>query len=294
MLPDVVFGGLRQAIPDRVPAEGTSCLYLMAFRTRDAEAKRRFTISVATNGGTGARPGKDGLSATAYPSGVKGTPVEIVETTTPLLFWRKEFRRDSGGPRTQRGGHGLELEIGTDRPAQSKSSLPSTAPNSRRAGGTAGALASPVISASSFAGKQLEGKGLAEIPAGEHLLLHTPGGGGLGDPRHRDAAMIAADLKNGLISPDFARADYGVEEDLSDVGVGWGERRVTQEALFYGFSLERHVASTRSAARDFERAHRLAISPRLARNRLASSLRQLVQVGRGRDLSPRAPIGSTT
>ena len=80
-------------------------------RTRDAEAKRRFAISVATNGGTGARPGKDGLSATAYPSGVKGTPVEIVETTTPLLFWRKEFRRDSGGPGTQRGGHGLELEI---------------------------------------------------------------------------------------------------------------------------------------------------------------------------------------
>ena len=96
MLPDVVFGGLRQAIPDRVPAEGTSCLYLMTFRTRDAEAKRRFAISVATNGGTGARPGKDGLSATAYPSGVKGTPVEVVETTTPLLFWRKEFRRDSG------------------------------------------------------------------------------------------------------------------------------------------------------------------------------------------------------
>ena len=86
MLPDVVFGSLRQAIPDRVPAEGTSCLYLMTFRTRDAEATRRFAISVATNGGTGARPSKDGLSATAYPSGVKGTPVEIVETTTPLLF----------------------------------------------------------------------------------------------------------------------------------------------------------------------------------------------------------------
>ena len=69
------------------------------------------------------------------------------------------------------------------------------------------------------AGKQLEGKGLQEIPAGEHLLLHTPGGGGLGDPRHRGAAMIAADLKNGLISPDSARADYGVEQESSDVGV---------------------------------------------------------------------------
>jgi N-methylhydantoinase B len=219
MLPDVVFGGLRQAIPDRVPAEGTSCLYLMTFRTRDAEAKRRFAISVATNGGTGARPGKDGLSATAYPSGVKGTPVEIVETTTPLLFWRKEFRRDSGGPGTQRGGHGLELEIENRSagPIEILAAFDRTKfPPRGRDGGRSG---KPGYLGLKAAGKQLEGKGLQEIPAGEHLLLHTPGGGGLGDPRRRDAATIAADLKNGLISSDSARADYHVEQETSDVGV---------------------------------------------------------------------------
>ena len=43
-----------------------------------------------------------------------------------------------------------------------------------------------------------------------------------------------------------------------------GERRVMQEALFYGFKIERHVPDNRSAARDFERAHGPAISPRLA------------------------------
>ena len=39
MLPDVVFGCLRQAIPDRVPAEGTSCLWNIVVRgaTRDGE-----------------------------------------------------------------------------------------------------------------------------------------------------------------------------------------------------------------------------------------------------------------
>jgi hypothetical protein len=31
--------------------------------------------------------------------------------------------------------------------------------------------------------------------------------------------MIAADLKNGLISPDSARADYGVEQESSGVGI---------------------------------------------------------------------------
>ena len=52
------------------------------------------------------------------------------------------------------------------------------------------------------------------VVGGAHL---GPGRGG--DPRRRDAATIAADLKNGLISPDSARADYGVEQESSDVGV---------------------------------------------------------------------------
>ena len=59
-----------------------------------------------SNGGTGARPDKDGLSATAYPSGVRGTPVEIAESQTPLIFWRKELRPDSGGAGRTRGGLG--------------------------------------------------------------------------------------------------------------------------------------------------------------------------------------------
>ena len=85
--PKTLKAAATQKVAAKLLKEGTSCIYLMTFRTRDADAKSRFAISVATNGGTGARPGKDGLSATAYPSGVKGTPVEIVETTTPLLFW---------------------------------------------------------------------------------------------------------------------------------------------------------------------------------------------------------------
>jgi N-methylhydantoinase B len=211
MLPDVVFGCLRQAIPERVPAEGTSCIYLMTFRSRDAEAERRFAISVVTNGGTGARPGKDGLSATAYPSGVKGTPVEIVETTTPLLFWRKELRPDSGGAGAYRGGHGLELEIENRSagPIEILAAFDRTKfPPRGRDGGGPGKRAYLGLKAR---GTQLEGKGLQEIPAGERLLLHTPGGGGLGDPRRRDGKAIAADLKNGLVSPEAARSDYGVE-----------------------------------------------------------------------------------
>src|SRR6201990_1879692 len=78
MLPDVVFGCLQQVIPDRVPTEGTSCLCNLNVRGETqagSGGNYGFMMAVTSNGGTGARPDKDGLSATAYPSGVRGTPV---------------------------------------------------------------------------------------------------------------------------------------------------------------------------------------------------------------------------
>jgi N-methylhydantoinase B len=211
MMPDVVFGCLRQAMPERVPAEGTSCIYLMTFRDRAADPDERFAISVVTNGGTGARPGKDGLSATAYPSGVKGTPVEIVETTTPLLFWRKELRPDSGGAGRYRGGHGLEVEIEN----RSTGPIEILAAFDRMIypprGCDHGHDGKPAYLGLKQAGRRLKGKGLQEIPAGERLILRTAGGGGLGNPAQRAAQAVASDLESGLVSRDAARAEYGAK-----------------------------------------------------------------------------------
>ena len=107
MLPDVVFGCLEKALPDKVPAEGASCLWNITFRgktDRGANNNSLFAVTAVVNGGTGARPSKDGLSATAYPSGVRGTPVEINEAVAPLLFLRKEYSPGSGGKGKYNGG----------------------------------------------------------------------------------------------------------------------------------------------------------------------------------------------
>ncbi len=48
--------------------------------------------------------------------------------------------------------------------------------------------------------------------AGERLVIHTPGGGGYGDPSARQPDKIAADLLGGLISKAAARRDYGMTE----------------------------------------------------------------------------------
>jgi N-methylhydantoinase B len=58
-------------------------------------------------------------------------------------------------------------------------------------------------------GKPLRGKGLQAIPAGERLVLETPGGAGYGNPKHRDAALLRQEVDLGLVSADAVSTDYG-------------------------------------------------------------------------------------
>jgi N-methylhydantoinase B len=211
MLPDVVFGCLAQAVPERIPAEGASCLWNLTFRgetDRGSNDASIFAITAVTNGGTGARPTKDGLSATAYPSGVRGTPVEINETVAPLIIHRKEYRTDSGGAGETRGGLGQVIEISSAINADMELLAAFDRvnyPARGRHGGSNGKNGAVRL----LSGSKLAGKGTQTIKAGERLILHTPGGGGYGDPKQRDAAQVVADVANGLISEDAARTIYG-------------------------------------------------------------------------------------
>jgi N-methylhydantoinase B len=211
MLPDVAFGCLRHIIPDRVPAEGTSCLWNLNVRGETqagAGGNYGFTMAVTSNGGTGARPDKDGLSATAYPSGVRGTPVEIVESQTPLIFWRKELRPDSGGAGRTRGGHGQIIEIGSgiDRPWDILAAFDRIDHPARgRDGGHDGAAGYVGLRS----GRKLRGKGFQEVPPGDRLVVLTPGGGGIGVPSERSSELVARDLIDELVSEETAREIYG-------------------------------------------------------------------------------------
>ena len=182
MLPDVVFGCLHQAVPERVPAEGTSCLWNLNVRGRIAGGEGGaygFSMAFTSNGGTGARPESDGLSATAFPSGVRGTPVEIAEQITPLLFRAKELRAGSGGAGRTRGGDGqhIEIESRIGEPFELLAAYDRIDHPARgRDGGEDGA-AGQVSFAS---GRVLPGKGVIVVPPGERLVIRTPGGGGSG------------------------------------------------------------------------------------------------------------------
>jgi N-methylhydantoinase B len=198
MLPDVVFGCLEKAIPEKVPAEGASCLWNITFRgktDRGANNNSLFAVTAVVNGGTGARPNKDGLSATAYPSGVRGTPVEINEAVAPLLFLKKEYNPGSGGKGKYNGGLGqlIEIKSAIDEDMDLLASFDRIKFPAR--GRLNGGNGKPGQVSIKGKGK-LNGKGTQVIKAGDILQIHTPGGAGYGDYSERDQALLEKDLEN--------------------------------------------------------------------------------------------------
>jgi N-methylhydantoinase B len=221
MLPDVVFGCLHQALGGQVPAEGTSCLWNLSALGGPGRAEgdpaemakaQPFNIISFHSGGTGARPGKDGLSATAFPSGVRNMPVEINEAISPIVIWKKEYRTDSGGPGQYRGGLGQVMEVGNLDPAAFALSAYYDRilhPPRGRDGGKDGAAGELRLAS----GPKLRGKGVQTVPKGDRVIISMPGGGGLGHPWQRDIKAVANDVRLGLVTPEAARRDYGVVID---------------------------------------------------------------------------------
>ncbi len=218
MLPDLVFGCLRQAIPDRVPAEGSGVLWIIGASGPMSSPPRfgeDFLVSVVTTGGMGALPFRDGLSATGFPSGVRGGPIEIFESMSTVIVWRKEYRHDSGGAGRMRGGLGqvIEMQNGIDEPFFFNCAFERIKFAPR---GFDGGLAAAAGYVGLKSGGTLPGKGRHLIPTGERVLIMSPGGGGIGDPGQRERAKVEADLQNGLISEQAAQDIYGMKAEQDE------------------------------------------------------------------------------
>ncbi len=208
LLPDLMMGCLHQAVPDRVTAEGSSCLWNPPLRGGPNVSGQNsplvdFEVITFNSGGTGARPGQDGLDGTAFPSGVRTMPVEATENVAPVVFWRKELRPDSGGAGRTRGGFGQVMEIGAKGDAEFACNAVfdrvAHAPRGRD-GGEDGAPG--IVRLKS--GALLRTKGYQVIPAGDRLVLELPGGGGMGPPGERDSARHAQDIRDGLVTEEEA------------------------------------------------------------------------------------------
>jgi N-methylhydantoinase B len=217
MVPDTIYDALDKILPNTVPAEGAGCLcnFQVSLRPRtDAPAPMdavRAEVLTFNSGGSGARPTLDGMSATAFPSGVMTMPVEATEQTGPVIIWRKELRPDSGGAGQYRGGLGQFMEVGAREGHEFDISAMFDRvhyPARGRRGGLEGA---PTTIARDD-GTTMRGKGKQFVPHGTKVMMAFPGGAGYGASADRDRTAIRRDLALGYISETAARTLYGLSE----------------------------------------------------------------------------------
>ncbi len=220
MLPDVVAGCLHQAVAGGTPAEGASSLWNPQIfgggslvdeveEGTDANDLPLFSTVIFHCGGTGARPKKDGLSATSFPSGVRTIPIEATESVAPVVFHRREFRESSGGPGQFRGGLGQIIEIGGAgaTPVALLCNFERVRNAARgRDGGKPGAAGQVALRSK----RPIRPKGRQTVPARDAICLSLPGGGGFGDPQTRNPQLVLDDVLDGLITAEEATRDYGV------------------------------------------------------------------------------------
>jgi N-methylhydantoinase B len=207
-LPGVIHGALAKAIPGKVLAQGADSLWNTQI-TGQREDGEPFTYVFFSGGGMGARPDRDGLSATAFPSGIRGVPAEVIESISPVVMHRRELRPGSEGPGRHRGGFGQEMEIGVR--GGSGWTLSAMYDRTRfPAQGMRGGLPGGEGSARTASGEALHPKRQQRIPGGGRVVLSLPGGGGHGDPFEREPAQVTRDVEDGLVSVERARDVYGV------------------------------------------------------------------------------------
>jgi len=208
-LPEVVMGCLTKILPDRVPAEGSACLWGIQlrggpeidgnFEESSNWGTDRYETLFFNAGGMGARTSLDGLSATAFPSGVKAMPIEVVENNAPIVVWHKELRPDSAGSGQFRGGFGQKIVLSTidGRPCGLFAMFDRTTIEPRgRSGGENGKAGRVYLES----GQELDAKGFQLIGPNERLCFELPGGAGYGFLKDRDAEHFVNDQRSGLIS----------------------------------------------------------------------------------------------
>lgn len=205
-VPDTVLGAIHKMLPGSIPAEGAGALWNIHVSARPSEGRQadgvglhRTEILMFNSGGSGARPGLDGLNATAFPSGVHSMSVEATEHIGPVVIWRKELRDGSGGAGRQRGGLGQVVEIAPARGHEFhfNAMFDRVANPARgRDGGADGAAGKAYLDD----GTSINTKGRQFVPTGRRLVIELPGGGGYGRLEDRPSEARERDVLDDYVA----------------------------------------------------------------------------------------------
>jgi len=222
---DVLLGALVQALPERAAAASNGVTSLFNIGGLDPRTGRLYNYIETYAGGQGAMFRQDGMDAVqCHMTNTRNAPVEVIESTYPLMIRSYGLIADSDGAGRFRGGLGMRREI---RVLSRNTTL--TVSTDRSAlkpwgvfGGQGGGNSSCTIEHDDGVVERLPySKMTRPLDTGDTVTICTPGAGGWNDPLDRDPQKVLWDVVEGFISPSRAENAYGVV--IIDKGDGFYE-----------------------------------------------------------------------
>lgn len=219
---DAIFRAFSQALPKMVTA-GWNRFLGFAVSGHDPRHDRPYVdiLFLSLKGGSGAAWGADGydhIGLINCAGGILAQDYEMFEIHDPHFLVKHEYLADSAGAGRWRGGLGVETEFvirgenvtgvafgdGVEEDARAFGFF-----GGRPGSGNAITLRYPNGETRRAKTKEI----IRDIPQGTVFHQIAGGGGGYGDPRERPRERVAADVRNGVVSMESARRDYGYEEN---------------------------------------------------------------------------------
>jgi hypothetical protein len=218
---DILLAAFAQASDRSSAADGGTC-GLLGFYGTNIDTGEPFVILHHEGMGWGGRRDADGNDAQIVKNGnCLNAPCEVWETRYPVRLDEYSIAEGGAGAGAYRGGHGVQRTWTCLSPITVSAHLNRT---SNRAwglyggseGGTTALLFRRAGEAEWRTAREMfdtisDGKfSNVVLDIGDQILLRTPGGGGYGDPRERDPALVLEDVRDLLLEPEEAREMYGV------------------------------------------------------------------------------------
>jgi N-methylhydantoinase B len=212
---DTILRAISGAAPEQVPAAHFGTLGApMTFFGMHPKTGRRFVVQSIEGGGWGGRPHQDGMSGSVSvcQGDVRNAPIEGLEMKFPIRVEERAILPDSGGAGLHRGGFGLKTTVRNLVDGTWNMSMPGreVCPPWGLWGGSEGTVGHYELELAGSETRERVNGARRPAAAGSVVYIQTGGGGGWGSPFERPAQAVLDDVRNGYVSIEAARRDYGV------------------------------------------------------------------------------------